>query len=369
MPRPFHRALYGLLVAVCAAGPTIVTAAPAAAAGAARTGTVRVTSGTLTVRSGPATSAAAVGALRNGVRVRIACAVTGQKIKGTVRTSARWDRLTNGRYVAHAYVRGAGTVRTCPKAPTRRAPSARAVTGTVRSDDGPVRLRTGPSTAFPSNGSAASGARLTLTCAAVGGKVSGTVRATTQWDRLADGRYVSHAYVTSAGLPRCAGNVPTAPVTTTNAQFIAGAVPGARQGWRDYGVPASVTIAQAILESGWGRSALSATDRNYFGIKCFGGPGPVAKGCHTYQTWECGTNGACFTTTASFRTYATAADSFVDHGRFLRVNSRYGRAFAHNRNANEFARQIWLAGYATDPDYVRKLTTLMTTHNLHRYDP
>jgi flagellar protein FlgJ len=292
--------------------------------------------------------------------VRIACAVAGQRVNGTVRTSARWDRLASGQYVAHAYVRGAGTVPSCGPA---------SVAGLVRTGDGPVRLRTGPSRAFPANGSVASGARLRLVCAATGERVNGTVRTTAQWDRLADGRYVSHGYVTSSTLPRCAGRAPTAPVTMTNAQFIASAVPGAQRGWRRYGVPASVTIAQAILESGWGRSALSSTDRNYFGIKCFGGPGPVASGCHTYRTWECDKAGRCFTTSASFRTYARAADSFVDHGHFLRHNSRYRPAFAYGHKPDEFARRIWKAGYATDPKYVAKLKAIMKTHHLYQYDP
>jgi uncharacterized protein YraI len=242
------------------------------------------------------------------------------------------------------------------------------VAGTVRTGDGPVRLRTGPSRAFPANGSADSGARLRLVCAAAGEKVSGTVRATTQWDRLTDGRYVSHAYVSSPALPRCAGKVPTAPVELTPAQFIASAAPGARKGWKQYGVPASVTIAQAILESGWGRSALSASDRNYFGIKCFGDPGPIAKGCHTYETWECDKAGRCFTTKASFRTYAKGADSYVDHGHFLRANGRYKGAFRYGRQPDAFARAIWKAGYATDPKYVAKLTGLMKSYDLYRYD-
>jgi flagellar protein FlgJ len=356
MLRMLRPALSAATIVVCATAPTLVAAAPAQAA--ARAGTVRV-SGALTVRTGPTTSATAVGTLRNGAKIKISCAVTGQRIKGNVRTTTRWDRLTNGRYVSHAYVRTTATIPTC--APTT-------VPGTVRSADGPVNLRTGPTTAFGVQGSAASGARLTLACAIAGESVTGTVRTTTQWDRLADGRYISHAYVASPTLPRCPGAAPTPPPTMTNAQFIASAVPGAQQGWREYGVPASVTIAQAILESGWGRSALSATDRNYFGIKCFGDPGPIAAGCHTYQTFECTKAGTCFTTSASFRTYAKVADSYRDHGHFLRTNSRYRPAFAYTRDADEFLRQIAKAGYATDPKYVDKVKGLMRSHDLYQYD-
>jgi len=311
------------------------------------------------VRTAPSTAAASVGALRDGARIRISCAVAGERISGTVRTTDRWDRLTSGRYVSHAFVRTAAAVPACAPA---------TVAGVVRTDDGAVRLRTGPSRSFPANGAAGSGARLRLVCAASGERVSGTVRTTAQWDRLADGRYVSHAYVAAPALPRCAGKVPTAPVELTPAQFIASAAPGARKGWRQYGVPASVTIAQAILESGWGRSALSASDRNYFGIKCFGDPGPIAAGCRVYQTWECDKAGRCFTTTASFRTYAAAADSYVDHGHFLRANSRYRGAFRYGRQPDLFAKAIWKAGYATDPKYVAKLTGLMRSYDLYRFD-
>jgi flagellar protein FlgJ len=155
----------------------------------------------------------------------------------------------------------------------------------------------------------------------------------------------------------------------TPAQFVIAAVPGAQRGWREYGVPASVTIAQAILESGWGKSSLSLTDNNYFGIKCQGTSyGTLATGCHVYNTTECTKAGACFPTTASFRIYATMADSFRDHGSFLRVNSRYKPAFAYTTDADKFIWSVWKAGYATDPNYYTKITTLMTTYDLYQYD-
>jgi len=203
-----------------------------------------------------------------------------------------------------------------------------------------------------------------------GQSVRGTVSTTTQWDRLADGHYVSHAYVVSGAVAACAptAGVVTGPVgSMTNAQFIAASVGPAQQGWRDYGVPPSVTIAQAILESGWGRSTLSANDRNFFGIKCFSGsPGPVAVGCHSYNTSEC--LPTCAPTTASFRVYATTADSFRDHSVFLTTNSRYRPAFAHTREANAFIWEIWHAGYATSPTYVDNVTALMRQYNLYQYD-
>ncbi|HYN94902.1 MAG TPA: sporangiospore maturation cell wall hydrolase GsmA [Pilimelia sp.] len=366
MPPTLRRLLLGALTATCATAPSLVAVAPPAWAAEPRAHTVSTVAatvrvdGVLRVRTGPSTATAPVGTVRDGARLAVFCAVPGQQVRGSVRTTAQWDRIGGSRYVSHAYVRTAAAVPSC-------APPA--VTGTVRSADGPVRLRTGPSTAFPVHGSAAPGTRLSLACATTGEFIAGAT-ATKQWDRLSDGRYVAHAYVSAAALPRCAaGTVPASPpAQLTNGQFIAAAVPGAQRGWREFGVPPSVTIAQAILESGWGRSALAATDHNYFGIKCFGGPGPIARGCHTYRTTECDAAGRCFPTEATFRTYAVAADSYRDHGRFLRHNSRYARAFAYTRSADAFLWHIWKAGYATDPDYYRKVTGLMAAYDLDRYD-
>lgn len=366
MPGPIRRLLTGSVVLAFAAGTGLVVA-PAPAYAGTVSGTVRV-DGTLKVRKGPSSGSALVSTLRNGSRVRIACSVTGQYVRGPVRATRAWDRLTNGRYISHAYVRTTARIATCR--PQAKAPAAAPgpVAVTVNSGDGPVNLRTGPSTLTSVKGTAANGSRLSVSCAVNGEYVVGSVRSTSQWDRLTDGRFVSHAYVTSGAIRTCPGSTAPTP-TMTNAQFIAAAAPGAQRGWREFGVPPSVTIAQSILESGWGRSGLAATDRNYFGIKCFSGyRGPIAAGCHTYNTTECDKAGKCFGTSATFRTYRTVTDSFRDHGHFLRNNSRYKPAFGYTKNANAFLYQIKKAGYATDPDYVAKVKNLMTSYNLYRYD-
>ncbi|MFB9447108.1 sporangiospore maturation cell wall hydrolase GsmA [Dactylosporangium vinaceum] len=155
--------------------------------------------------------------------------------------------------------------------------------------------------------------------------------------------------------------------TMTTAEFIAAAVPGAQRSRREHGVPASVTLAQAILESGWGKSALSTFDRNFFGMKC-NGQGLYANGCRTHDTSECTAAGQCFPTQASFRTYATAADSFRDHGATLASLARYSIAFQYTNDPNRFAAEIHRAGYATDPQYTVKLTNVMAKYNLYQYD-
>jgi flagellum-specific peptidoglycan hydrolase FlgJ len=255
------------------------------------------------------------------------------------------------------------------KAQAVKAKAATYKVGTVRSSDGKVNIRTAPSTSAPVKRSVLNGAKVNGVCGVVGSLVTGTVRSTTQWNRLSDGTYISHAYVVTPTLHICPGASAKAVVPMTTAQFLAAAAPGAQQGWRQFGVPASVTMAQAILESGWGRSGLSTADKNYFGIKCQNGAyGKIANGCHVYTTQECTKAGTCFTTTGAFRTYASMAHSFRDHGSFLRVNSRYKPAFAYTKDANKFIWQVWKAGYATDPNYYTKVTALMASYNLYKYD-
>lgn len=369
-----------LALAVGAAGLGV---APGVAHAATIAATVDVAS-TLKVRFGPSLAAAVVGSMTDGQRVVVNCSVVGQTVRGSVRTTNLWDRLSDGRYVTDAYVRSTGTVPRCattsPQAQpvkVKPAPAAKPTVkikyqiGTVRTADGKVNIRTGPSTAASVKRVALNGDLVQGVCGVVGTMVAGTVRSTTQWNRLSDGTYISHAYVVTPTLHLCPGasTVPESSVAVSPAQFLAAAVPGAQAGWRKYGVPASVTIAQAILESGWGRSSLSAVDRNYFGIKCQNGSyGTIATGCHVYRTNECTKAGTCFATSAAFRTYATMAHSIADHGNFLKVNSRYQPAFAYTTDANQFIWQVWKAGYATDPNYYTKITTLMAQQNLYQYD-
>ncbi|WP_199513076.1 sporangiospore maturation cell wall hydrolase GsmA [Nucisporomicrobium flavum] len=364
-----------LLVAALGAG---LVAAPGVASAAGVTATIKVGS-SLKVRSAPSLAAKAVGSLRNGQKITVVCTVTGQNVRGAVRTTTAWDRLGTGRYISHAYVKSAKAAPRCaatsPTAvPVKAKPSTpagkRYVVGTVKSFEGKVNLRSAPSTSSSVLGTAASGDKVNLACAVTGQSVSGTVRTTSQWDRTSAGTYISHGYMYSGPLPACTGSSAPAPtVSLTPDQFIRASVSGAQRGWREYGVPPSVTIAQAILESGWGRSGLASVDKNYFGIKCQNGSyGKLANGCHVYRTNECTKAGDCFSTSAAFRTYATQGHSFRDHGSFLRVNPRYAPAFEYTRDANKFIWKVWKAGYATDPNYYTKVTGIMASWNLYQYD-
>jgi hypothetical protein len=130
---------------------------------------------------------------------------------------------------------------------------------------------------------------------------------------------------------------------------------------QETGVPASVTMAQAILESGWGCSGLARNAHNYFGIK---GDGPA--GHVTMRTREV-VNGQSVYVDANFRKYNNAAESFVDHGEFLRKNSRYAPCFKTG-NPEDFARGLQSAGYATDPHYADALIKIMRQYHLEQYD-
>ncbi len=101
--------------------------------------------------------------------------------------------------------------------------------------------------------------------------------------------------------------------TATWAQqaFIGEIAPGAVAAQQRYGVPAAVTIAQAIDESGWGQSSLAAKDHNLFGIK---GTGPAGSDTQPTQEYE---NGRLVARSASFRVYHSIAESIDDHGRLL----------------------------------------------------
>lgn len=151
-------------------------------------------------------------------------------------------------------------------------------------------------------------------------------------------------------------------------------------------VPASVTLAQAALESGWGKHA---PGYNFFGIKAgkswtgkkqllttteihndndekkHSYPKVISitefkdsKGKTKYK-WKVKDN---------FREYDSATDSFTDHGNFLVNNKRYKKAFDHTDDAEQFVKEVANAGYATDPNYASSLISLIKKYKLTQYD-
>ncbi len=137
---------------------------------------------------------------------------------------------------------------------------------------------------------------------------------------------------------------------------------------REYGVPASVAMAQSMLETGYGESELATKANNWFGIKCFSKLSPLQNGCYEIETTEYDENGNPYIETARFRAYDDIAKSFLDHGRFLTVHSRYAEAFNHTDDPDQFIREVHKAGYATDPEYSNKIIRLMQRYDLYRYN-
>lgn len=136
--------------------------------------------------------------------------------------------------------------------------------------------------------------------------------------------------------------------------------PVAREASKKSGVPASIILAQAALETGWGGSTIGDA-KNLFGIK---GTGPA--GSVRVPTQEV-INGRRVTINDNFRKYNSWQESIEDHGRLLQ-NSRYARAMAVKNDPDQFARELQRAGYATDPEYASKLISIMKSNNLYQYN-
>ena len=123
-----------------------------------------------------------------------------------------------------------------------------------------------------------------------------------------------------------------------------------------YRIPASITLAQGVLESGAGKSELALRANNHFGIKCNGWTGR-----RSYHDDD--ERGECF------RAYDNAYQSYVDHSVFLSTSQRYRRLFDLKRTDYKgWAKGLKACGYATSPTYATKLIEIIETYQLHQYD-
>ena len=123
------------------------------------------------------------------------------------------------------------------------------------------------------------------------------------------------------------------------------------------GVPASITLAQGLLESGYGLSELAVKGNNHFGIKCHN----TWTGAKVYHDDDA--KGECF------RKYDSPEESFRDHSDFLRYRDRYKFLFdLELTDYRGWAHGLRKAGYATDPKYPEKLIRLIEEYGLHMYD-
>ena len=169
----------------------------------------------------------------------------------------------------------------------------------------------------------------------------------------------------SSAAPSYTRNSPPAesahvPGTAAQQAFISQVAPGAIAMQSRYGVPAAVTIAQAIDESGWGQSALAIRDHNLFGIK---GSGPAGTDMMPTQEYQ---NGQYVTVTSPFRVYHNVAESIADHGKLLATSSSYQHAMADRHLPDAFATDL-TGVYATDPHYGSSLIAIMRLYNLYQF--
>lgn len=123
-----------------------------------------------------------------------------------------------------------------------------------------------------------------------------------------------------------------------------------------HGIPASITLAQGLLESRAGQSSLATEGNNHFGIKC-------------HNEWRGDTllrnDDAA---NECFRSYVSAAESFEDHSRFL-LRKRYAPLFKHDvTDYAAWAKGLKKCGYATDPNYATRLITIIERYALYLFD-
>jgi len=125
----------------------------------------------------------------------------------------------------------------------------------------------------------------------------------------------------------------------------------------EYKIPASITLAQGMLESRYGNSSLAQEANNHFGIKC-------------HSSWigekfiqDDDAKNECF------RKYNNALESYNDHSRFLKNGTRYAFLFELKTTDYEgWAKGLKKAGYATDPNYPKRLTDLIERYELYKFD-
>ncbi|MBR5988684.1 Flagellum-specific peptidoglycan hydrolase FlgJ [Prevotella aff. ruminicola Tc2-24] len=125
---------------------------------------------------------------------------------------------------------------------------------------------------------------------------------------------------------------------------------------RQWHIPASITLAQGLLESGAGKSELARKGNNHFGIKCKGWTGRT-----TYHDDD--ERNECF------RAYNSAYESYTDHSRFLAGSARYRSLFSlGTTDYKGWAKGLKAAGYATNPQYAQKLIEIIQLYKLYQYD-
>jgi len=204
-----------------------------------------------------------------------------------------------------------------------------------------------------------------------------TAKAAPLRNSAADDGVVNNAARSLAALPRgqmqvygrAVAQPPLAPAKkafSSQDEFVATMLPMAKAAAARIGVDPKYLVAQAALETGWGKSVMRADDgsssHNLFGIKAG-------------QSWQGGQaraitsefrDGAMVKETAQFRSYDSYQDSFHDLVTLLQSNDRYKEVVKSADNPEQFVRELQKAGYATDPDYASKISQIAKTMNSYQ---
>ncbi|MFJ7788551.1 flagellar assembly peptidoglycan hydrolase FlgJ [Pseudomonas sp. NPDC096925] len=179
-----------------------------------------------------------------------------------------------------------------------------------------------------------------------------------------DGQQVAQAFAVPDNGLRILGRAVAQPPLAPNKafadsdEFVATMLPMAEQAAKRIGIDPRYLVAQAALETGWGKSVMRNTDgsssHNLFGIKATGNwQGEQARAITSEFR-----DGQFVKETAAFRSYDSYQDSFHDLVSLLQSNSRYQDALDSADNPEQFARELQKAGYATDPGYAKKIISI-----------
>ncbi|MDY7560770.1 flagellar assembly peptidoglycan hydrolase FlgJ [Pseudomonas sp. 10B1] len=199
---------------------------------------------------------------------------------------------------------------------------------------------------------------------AISGSTTAVVRSGAAY--FSNGDWTQNPALTTSGsamqiLGRSMAQPPLAPSSKTFASqdaFVATMLPLAKDAAARIGVDPTVLVAQAALETGWGKSIMRQQDgsnsHNLFGIKAQGGwQGPEARAITSEFR-----DGQMIKETADFRSYGSYADSFHDLVTVLQNNNRYQGVLKSADNPEQFVKELQKAGYATDPDYASKISQI-----------
>ncbi|MBT2767456.1 flagellar assembly peptidoglycan hydrolase FlgJ [Stenotrophomonas sp. ISL-67] len=177
-------------------------------------------------------------------------------------------------------------------------------------------------------------------------------------DRWRDVGATASARTGPSAVDALAGSTAAAQLGThTPEGFVASIWGHAQQAARELGVDAKALVAQAALETSWGRKLVQrnggGSSHNLFGIKATGWSGERAtSGTHEYV------DGVRRNETASFRAYTSVGDSFADYVKLLKNSPRYQNALQAGGDVRSFAQGLQKAGYATDPSYAAKIAAI-----------